>query len=878
MIGRTVGRYRIVSRLGEGGMGTVWKAEDPLLGRTLALKFLAPRLSDSRDAARRFLREARAASTLTHPGIAAVYDAGESEGQVYIAFQYVDGETVSDRIARALVPEEEAVRVAAEAAEALEHAHRHGVLHRDISARNLMLDRDGHVVVVDFGLALPKGETRLTQTGTTMGTVPYMAPEVIQGKASDHRSDLYALGVVLYEMLTGRHPFPADRAEAVLYAAVHTAAEAPGQRRAGLSGGVDQVALMALAKEPGRRYQSAAAMAADLRACQSGQTPLVAEQAGMSLSQAPTAPVSLPPGAVARPREGARMTPAVARPGTAPAAARRVGWRRRLWLGSVVALGVLGVVVALSGWRGWRPFTGGTAGPRFGSVAVLPLQNLSAEKAESDYLVAGLSQALITRLTQGLDLRVTPWMTTMRYADVKRPLTEVAKELGVEALVVGTISRAGDRLHASVALVDGGTGFQIWAEEFDERFSDLFAVQKRIAVGAATRLRGSLTGRQEESLARNAGRVVDAYDLYMRGSELLQKSDRPSNERAIGFFQKAAALDPMLAEAHLGLGAGLTDRFFYGWGGAENLRQAEANYRKALALDPSLTQAVRGLIQVKFDIGRNEDCLAIGREAARTGRDDVETLMVRAQAYALCGLPDKAVPLFEQVIELDPMNPAAHWFMVFAQVWAGQHEAAIESGDEYIWKFGDDPEVHTWMGVAAYELGMHDQAAGHFDKALSLFPTEGSNGYVFIFAGRTFAEQREDEKARRTWLQGYDWAVRHLQETDNPRVRGILATLSAMLGKSDQFKAEEERLWIQMQDGPFCLSPMFIVSAHALLGDREAAVASLRRIERTGCHLAGYIGQNMPKFFGLEMVKDRQDYRDFIQDLSHEHDRLAATY
>ena len=226
VIGQSIGRFRIVAALGEGGMGTVWRAEDTLLDRSVALKLLTSRLTESDDARARFLREARSAGRLDHPGIGTIYEAGESDGQIFIAMRLVDGGTVADRIAaRGALGLLEAIRIAASAADALAFAHAHGIIHRDVSSRNLMLTSDGEVVVVDFGLALAEGASRLTQSGAAVGTAHYMAPEMILGKDPDRRSDIYSLGVVLYEMVTGSVPFEGERLETILYAAVHNAAE-----------------------------------------------------------------------------------------------------------------------------------------------------------------------------------------------------------------------------------------------------------------------------------------------------------------------------------------------------------------------------------------------------------------------------------------------------------------------------------------------------------------------------------------------------------------------------------------------------------------------------------------------------------------------------
>ena len=272
MLGKTVGRFRILEKLGEGGMGSVWKAEDALLGRIVALKFLPESLDLSPTARKRFLREARATSALDHPGIATLFDVGEDEGRLYIAIAWVDGETLSDYRAHGPVPVAEALRIAADAAEALEHAHTRGVLHRDVTARNIMVARGGRVILIDFGLALRDGTSRMSASGATLGTLPYIAPEVVKGKPADFRSDLYSLGVVLYELITGRLPFDEAAPLATLYAATHSKPESPCVLRAECTPEVERLLLRTLAKDPARRPQSAARFAEDLRSILRGMT------------------------------------------------------------------------------------------------------------------------------------------------------------------------------------------------------------------------------------------------------------------------------------------------------------------------------------------------------------------------------------------------------------------------------------------------------------------------------------------------------------------------------------------------------------------------------------------------------------------------------
>src|SRR6266571_439860 len=257
MIGRTLGRYRVTAKLGEGGMGSVWRAEDPALGRTVALKLLSPALWANDTARQRFLREARAASKLDHPNIATVYDVGETDGLAWIAYQFIDGETIAARTERGALPIAEALALALGTAEALAHAHARGVLHRDVTAGNVMVTCEGRAVLVDFGLALPERGAHLTTSGTTLGTAGYMAPEVMRGEPADERSDLYGLGAVLYRMLTGRLPFEGATPEVVLYRVLNDPVPPPSETRPELPAALERVVMRLLEREPADRYASA---------------------------------------------------------------------------------------------------------------------------------------------------------------------------------------------------------------------------------------------------------------------------------------------------------------------------------------------------------------------------------------------------------------------------------------------------------------------------------------------------------------------------------------------------------------------------------------------------------------------------------------------
>jgi serine/threonine-protein kinase len=852
MIGKTVGRFRITAKLGEGGMGSVWKAEDSLLGRSIALKFLPAALATQPEARRRFLREAQAASALEHPGSATVHEAGEADGLVYIAMQLVDGETLSDLAARGPLPVAEAVRIATSAAEALAHAHTRGVLHRDISARNIMVHRDGRVVVVDFGLALPEGQPRLTQSTAAMGTVAYMSPEVALGKRADRRSDLYGLGVVLYELLTGTLPFEAEQPQALLYATVHAAVEPPSARRGDVPAELDRVVLKALAKDPARRYQTADELAADLRtlwASLPGGTP--------------------PQQVLARSRESAVTLPIEPLAITPGASETSIGRSRRTRItrsiGGVVILAFTALVVILARTGLFR----GGARPeaKEPSVAVLPLRFAGSSPGEFDYFADGISEALVTRLTQLPGLRVTPWMTSQRFTDAKRSPTDIAHELGVDILVVGTFRGSSDSIQATVSLVDGKTGFQRWADDFVQPRKDVFTVQRQIAIQVATRLRGKLTGEEEKSLGQPASKSAEAYEYYLRATYALQRDDREAYDVALSLFEKAIALDSSFAMAYVGAGAMRTAQHSMGWEtGSLVVDQAEANFVQALKLDPGLARARRGLIRVHIERDEDEECLKIGKEVERLGLDDVENLLVRADAYHYGTLFDKAEPLYRRVLELDPANEAAQAIPPVNYVCMGKYREAIESGQAYLDKFGYTWEVLTFVAEAFFCLGDFDSTRAYIQR---YDPTHSVSSYAWLPPDLV-----PPEEVRRGLLSDIADAQKGLKsDPANAEILSDLALAHARLGDRRALEMDEARI---PTSTPSIAVLRNLARAHAALGDSTRAIELLRMMVHRGGRY--HFWNSCPEVIGLSKLVNTAGYRQLVKDLQQETDRLRAMY
>lgn len=752
MLGKTIGRYEILAELGRGANGVVWKARHTLLpSRLVALKVLSENLWSSAQARDRFLREAIAVSKLDHPGIATLYDAEEVDGQLYIAFKLIDGGTVAQRTAKGPLPLRKAVMVGRDAAEALAHAHAHGVIHRDLSAGNIMVDREGRGVLVDFGLARAGEQSATLTTGMVAGTLPYMPPETLRGEAVDARSDIYSLGAVMYRMITGRTPFEGEHAEEIVHRILNTRPAPPSASCPAAPPELDDIVLRALEKNPRDRYANAAEMARTLGEVL--ERPALRDDAHQRVS---------PVGRLAH--------------GFARTLRRRSArWAVGIGTAAVVAVTALGIA-----WLdGWRPdFL-----TRTPTVAVLPLRNLSEDPSESGFLTDGFGEQLADRLSDLQGLLVLPWLTT-RGIDPSRTLPAIARQLHTQLLVTGSYRTDGDSIHVSISVVDGQTGYQRWAQAFDRPMEDLLSVQADLATSVAERLKGRVTLEEKNQLAVPAARNGEAWEFYLRGAEYLTTGDPKEFAKAESFFDHALELDPQLAEAHVGLGAIHNATYFGQLGpGERDLEISREHFDKALEINPNLIAALRGRLQIHLDRDETEECLKIAQKAKAMGSHRIEALLLAGEAYSWGLMPDKAIPFLERAIELDPASPAALWDLVYSLQWTGQNKRAFQAGATYLERFGEDTEVYLWMGVAANAMGSHDTAAAMFDRAIETggetrdLRTDEVAVWFYLQRGRP---ERAKELLSRmaTALEG-----RLAAYPSNARVRSSLVEVYALLGR-----------------------------------------------------------------------------------------------
>jgi len=605
--GHRLGPYEVVAPLGAGGMGEVYLARDVRLDRTVAVKILPRELAVDERYRQRFEREARAASALSHPHIAHVYDVGEQDGTHFIAMEYVEGENLRDLATRGPLDVDRIVEIGAQMASALEEAHARGVVHRDIKSANAVMTPKGQVKVLDFGLAWRDREgadlvgsqqvtEARTRVGVVVGTVPYMSPEQALGKDLDARTDLFSLGVVLYELATGRLPFVGNTATQTIDQICHATPVELGALRKDVPPELERIVRKCLEKDQDRRYASARDLVVDLRNLQRDR-------------------------------------------GTGPvAAAPRRRSRRLLVLG---AAGLLAAVAVGAGLL-YRASAGGAS---IESVAVLPFENATGDPA-NEYLSDGISESLINKLSSLPGLRVISRTSAFSFKGKKLGPAEIGRALGVDALLVGSLAQRGASLAITAELVSVRDDRQLWGEKYNRPADDVLKVEGEIAATIARTLRGQLSGEEQQKLARGATADPEAYRLYLKGRDFLV-GNQQEMDKSVDYFQQAVARAPEYALAHAGLG--LIHFFFeFDWAGAE------AAFQRSLALNPGSRAVQEEYGWFLTSMGRLDEGLAHSQEAARLDPLSVGPVHDIAINYMARGDLEQAATNFRRTIDMDP--------------------------------------------------------------------------------------------------------------------------------------------------------------------------------------------------------------------------------
>jgi len=604
---QTISHYRILNQLGAGGMGEVYLAEDTRLDRKVALKLLPAKFTQDEDRVRRFVQEAKAASALNHPNIITIYEIGQVDGHHFIVAEFIDGQTLRQQMAGTRIKLPEALEVAAQVASALSAAHEAKIVHRDIKPENVMRRRDGIVKVLDFGLAkLTERRARATDTdaptmasvktdpGTVMGTVTYMSPEQARGVDVDARSDIFSLGVLLYEMIAGRLPFEGETTTDVFVSTLEKepvplsryAPEAPAE--------LQRIVSKALRKDREERYQTAKDLLLDLKSL---REELIYEAKSRAAGQPETSDGAM---GATNLNQGLGTAKVTGTPSTEASPARTTSSAEYLVSGikrhKLAAFVALIVMIAAASGVGLYLQAKNTE-IAIDSVAVLPFANQNRDQ-DAEYLSDGLTESIINNLTQLADLRVIARSSAFRYKGKEADPFGAAKELGVRAVVVGRVLQRGENLTISAELVDARENKQLWGQQYHRKLADVFAVQEEIAKEISEKLRLKLSGAERQQLAKRPTGNLKAFQYYTQGQAYSQRQTREDILTAIRYYEKAIEEDRNYALAYAGLSGAYAGLAVYGYiAPLEGRRKMEEAARKALALDENLAEAHAALGQ-----------------------------------------------------------------------------------------------------------------------------------------------------------------------------------------------------------------------------------------------------------------------------------------
>ncbi|HEX7332959.1 MAG TPA: protein kinase [Pyrinomonadaceae bacterium] len=720
-VGESFNQYRIVSHLGSGGMGEVYLADDVRLRRRVALKFLPAAFTKDKTHLHRFEVEARAIAAMSHPNACTIHEVIETEdGRHCIVMEYVAGMALRERMMSGPIDVNEALEIAIQIASALSSAHAAGIVHRDIKPENVMLRRDGYVKVLDFGLAKLANtsldlvnsqiETRAleltTAPGIVMGTVAYMSPEQARGLPVDLRTDVWSLGVVLYEMVAGRKPFAGETATDVIVSIVNREPEALS-KAAPEAIALQPIVMKALAKDPNERYQTAEAIAGDLKNVKR-ELDLGAGNQRKQASSSLRTDHRLFNSDAARSRKIVFATLAI-----------------------IVGIALLSAVWLARKWGTAKP-----ARTSIRSLAVLPMANLSGDQAQ-DYFADGMTETLIAGLAKVAALRVTSRTSVMQFKDSKKPLKDIAGELNVDAVVEGSVQRTGDRIRVAVRLLEASTEEQLWSETYNRDLRDVETVQNEVATAITQAIHVTVTPQEQSRLTRARPINPAAYDDFLRGRYYLNSQKQADNDKAIEALNRAVASDPEFARGWAELAQAYVWKLFLFAPEEKDLHEkAYVAVEKALALDPDLPEAylARGrLLWTPANHFPHDKAIQEYRRALALspGLDEARNQLALVLSHV--GLLDEALVELDQALAANPSNTLARFRVGEVLLFQGKHEQALEALRNV--PLDANPAlVGHQIVLALFHLSRRDEAAATLDKFLKDYPADNRGLFTSLEA------------------------------------------------------------------------------------------------------------------------------------------------
>lgn len=697
--GTMVLNYRIVKKIGAGGMGEVYLAEDTKLKRQVALKFLPAMYSADSDFRARFIREAEATAKLNHPNIVTIYEVSEYKGQPFFAMELIEGQSLRDLSKNKDLDLDKIIEMAIQICSALSFAHEKKVIHRDIKPANIVIDTYGRPKILDFGLAAIQGGEQLTKTGSTLGTIRYMSPEQVLGKEVDHRSDLFSLGVVLYEMITARTPFERDNEAATLKSIDQDTPEPLRRFKSNIPDELQRIISKLLEKDPSLRYQSATGIISDLK-------PLLASTKD-SIHRLQT----------------------------------KTGNRLSLMFGSLAIIVVL-VVLGIIYWPGSKSTQSVTTNQDRIMLAVLPFENLGS--SEDEYFADGITDEITSQVASLGNLGVIARTSVLQYKGTTKRISEIGTELGVDYILEGTIrwdkSGTVNKVRITPQLIRVSDETHLWAENFQKDLSEIFEVQATIATSIVEALNVTLLTRQDESVAYHPTENLEAYDYYLRGKDYLTQGLDPSKYlTAIRLFDKSISLDSTFALAFCWKSyAHSYYAFYWEFGGSEHTRPARIAYQKAFELSPYLAEAhlARGTYLNLID--RDYTNALVELELAQHGQ--LEEAMILSNITIIKmrqGKWDEALDLSQQVIKLDPRSIQSTELAVWPLWYTNKYDKAAKLLDKALSLQPDESSLYWMKMMTDVNLGKSSQ---ELEQTLSIWARnvsademlQGTGGIAFL--------------------------------------------------------------------------------------------------------------------------------------------------
>jgi serine/threonine protein kinase/Tfp pilus assembly protein PilF len=749
--GKTISHYKILSKIGEGGMGEVYLAQDTTLDREVALKLLSGECCEDPEKLTRFVQEAKAASALNHPNIITIFEFGQSDSEHYMAIEYVDGKTLTDQLAGNRFALDETLDIAIQIATALEEAHSAGIIHRDIKPDNIMIRRNGLVKILDFGIAkltenknpLPGAEDKTavqfkTTPGMIIGTANYMSPEQAKGHEIDARTDVFSFGVVLYEMISGRLPFSEDSAMETIGAILHKEPEPIDDENVPET--LLQIVSKMLEKDPADRFRSITDLREELETMRRRIEFASLDEPISTSGQKPETDESLEASTVMFSRKSTKGPDADLAAARAAKRLKAYEDSKRDWR----LAGILSILIVVFGLAAYYVFNGNSK--QIDSIAIMPFVNENGDQ-EIEYLSDGMTETLIGSLSKLPNLDVRPRSTVFRYKGKETDTQTIGKELNVQAILNGRIVQRGDQLTLNLELIDPQKEVVLWSERYNRKQSELVSLQSEIAKDVSTKLKSKLSGEDEAKVTKSATVNPEAYQAYLKGRFYWNKRSGDNLNRAIEQFKAATEKDPAYALAYVGLADSYVLLNQYtGAPSRETLPLAKAFAARAIEIDAQLGEPHATLGMVSHQSWQ-------WREAEREFKRAIELNPNYATAFHWYsvflraeGRFDEAAVMTKKAQEIDPLSRIISNNVSAIYLAQNKTDSSIENTRRTIALYPNSSDSYRTLGVSLLKKGLNTEAIVNLEKAVEL-DGERSRNVASLSYGYALTGKRTEAKA-----------------------------------------------------------------------------------------------------------------------------------